>query len=137
MAGCGVKASCAHNETTPIGYEAMIDKVSCHDLHAKMLRILGFDHEKFTYPYQGEQRRLSNIKKPGTKVMKELLALTLRSLCEKIATLLFIARHAHTLHHREHILPDLTFFNVRCRQQQRRAFARAQWQTLPLMPLAA
>jgi uncharacterized protein (DUF1501 family) len=74
MAGGGVNAGHAHGETDPIGYEAMIDKVSCHDLHATMLHLLGFDHEKFSYPHQGALHRLSNITKPGTKVVKELLA---------------------------------------------------------------
>jgi hypothetical protein len=74
MAGGGVNAGHAHGETDPIGYEAMIDKVSCHDLHATMLHLLGFDHEKLTYPHQGALHRLSNITKPGTRVVKELLA---------------------------------------------------------------
>jgi ssRNA-specific RNase YbeY (16S rRNA maturation enzyme) len=39
-----------------------------------MLHLLGFDHEKFSYPHQGALHRLSNITKPGTKVVKELLA---------------------------------------------------------------
>ena len=74
MAGGGVKGGYSHGETDPIGYEAMIDKVSCHDLHATMLKLLGFDHEKFTFPHQGAQHRLSNITKPGTKVVDKIIA---------------------------------------------------------------
>jgi hypothetical protein len=36
--------------------------------------LLGFDHEKFTYPHQGAMHRLTNITKGGTKVIKQLLA---------------------------------------------------------------
>ncbi len=74
MAGGGVKGGYSHGETDPIGYEAMIDKVSCHDLHATMLKLLGFDHEKFTFPHQGARHRLSNITKPGTKVVDKIIA---------------------------------------------------------------
>jgi hypothetical protein len=44
MAGGGVKAGTSYGETDPIGYEAIKDKVSVHDLHATMLHLLGFDH---------------------------------------------------------------------------------------------
>lgn len=70
MAGGGVKAGTSYGETDPIGYEAMKDKVSVHDLHATMLHLLGFDHEKLTFPFQGVGQRLTNITKPGTKVVK-------------------------------------------------------------------
>lgn len=74
MAGGGVKAGHSHGETDPVGYEAMVDKVSAHDLHATMLHLLGFDHERFTYPSQGAQHRLTNITKAGTKVVQSIIA---------------------------------------------------------------
>jgi hypothetical protein len=74
MAGGGVKAGTTYGETDPIGYEAIKDKVSVQDLHATMLHLLGFDHEKLTFPFQGVGQRLTNITKPGTKVVKGLLA---------------------------------------------------------------
>jgi hypothetical protein len=74
MAGGGVKAGTSYGETDPIGYEAIRDKVSVHELHATMLHLLGYDHEKFTFPFQGVGQRLTNITKPGTKVIKGLLA---------------------------------------------------------------
>lgn len=74
MAGGGVKSGLSFGETDPIGYEAMIDKVSVHDLHATILHLLGFDHEMFTYPSQGANQRLTNITKTGTKVVKGILA---------------------------------------------------------------
>jgi len=74
MAGGGVKAGTSYGETDPIGYEAIKDKVSVHDLHATMLHLLGYNHEKFTFPFQGVGQRLTNITKTGTKVVKGVLA---------------------------------------------------------------
>jgi hypothetical protein len=74
MAGGGVKQGFSHGEMDPIGYEAMTNKVSLHDFHATVLNLLGFDHEKFTYPSQGTNQRLSNITRPGSKVVKDLFA---------------------------------------------------------------
>ncbi len=74
MAGGGVKAGTSYGETDPIGYEAVKDKVSLHDLHATMLHLLGFNHEKFSFPFQGVGQRLTNITKPGTKVVTGVLA---------------------------------------------------------------
>jgi hypothetical protein len=74
MAGGGVKPGITHGESDPIGYEAMTDKVSVHDLHATLMHLMGFDHEKLTYPSQGVNQRLSNITKPGTKIVKGILA---------------------------------------------------------------
>lgn len=74
MAGGGVKAGTSYGETDPIGYEAIQDKVSVHDLHATMMQLMGFDHEKLTYPSQGAPQRLTNITKPGSKVVKGILA---------------------------------------------------------------
>ncbi len=74
MAGGGVKPGISYGETDPIGYEAMTDKVSVHDLHATMMHLMGFDHEKFTYPSQGVPQRLTNITKPGSQVVNNILA---------------------------------------------------------------
>ena len=74
MAGGGVKPGLTYGETDPIGYEAIVDKVSVHDLHATMLHMMGFDHEKLNFPFQGVPQRLTNITKTGTKIIKGLLA---------------------------------------------------------------
>lgn len=74
MAGGGVKPGLSYGETDPIGYEAIKDKVSLHDLQATMMHLMGFDHERFTYPASGVPQRLTNITKPGTKVVTDLLA---------------------------------------------------------------
>jgi ssRNA-specific RNase YbeY (16S rRNA maturation enzyme) len=52
----------------------MTDKVSVHDFHATVLHLMGFDHEKLSYPSQGVNQRLSNITKTGTKVVKGIIA---------------------------------------------------------------
>ncbi|MEO5917708.1 MAG: DUF1501 domain-containing protein [Luteolibacter sp.] len=74
MAGGGVKPGISYGETDPIGYEAIKDKVSIHDLHATMLHLMGFDHEKLTFPSNGAPQRLTNITKPGSKIVKGVIA---------------------------------------------------------------
>lgn len=74
VAGGGVKPGLSYGETDPIGYEAVTGRVSVHDLHATMLRLMGFDHEQLTYLNQGAPQRLTNITKPGTKVIEEIIA---------------------------------------------------------------
>jgi uncharacterized protein (DUF1501 family) len=74
MAGGGVKGGYSHGETDDLGYAAAVDKVSVHELHATMLHLLGFDHLKLTYPSQGLAQRLTNVTKPGTKVVEKILA---------------------------------------------------------------
>lgn len=74
MAGGGVKGGYSHGETDPVGYTAVRDRVSVHDFHATVLHLLGFDHEKFTFPFQGANHRLTNFTKSGTRVVHELIA---------------------------------------------------------------
>lgn len=61
LAGGGIKGGVSHGETDELGYNAVIDKVSVHDLHATMLHLLGIDHERFTYKYQGLDMRLTGV----------------------------------------------------------------------------
>ncbi len=61
MAGGGVKGGVAHGETDEFGYRAVKDKVHIHDLHATQLALLGFDHEKLTYRYNGRDFRLTDV----------------------------------------------------------------------------
>ena len=53
------------------GYRAEEQPISVHDLHATILHLLGFDHEKFTYRYAGRDFRLTDVH--GT-VVKSLIA---------------------------------------------------------------
>ncbi len=71
LAGGGVKGGISHGETDELGYNAVIDKVSVHDLHATMLHLLGIDHERFTYKFQGLDMRLTGVE--PTRVVKEIL----------------------------------------------------------------
>lgn len=61
MAGGGVKGGHAHGETDDYGYEAVIDPVHVHDLHATILHLLGLDHERLTYRHAGRDFRLTDV----------------------------------------------------------------------------
>ena len=52
MAGGGVKKGVTYGETDEIGFTGVSGRSSVHDVHATMLHLLGFDHEKFTYEFQ-------------------------------------------------------------------------------------
>ncbi|MEM1085779.1 MAG: DUF1501 domain-containing protein [Verrucomicrobiota bacterium] len=73
MAGGGVKPGFSYGETDPLGYEAVVDKVSAHDFHATLMTLLGFDHKRLTYPFQGLEQRLTNVTK-HSRVVKEVIA---------------------------------------------------------------
>lgn len=74
MAGGGSKGGLSYGQTDDMGYQALVDRVSVHDLHATMLALLGFDHQRLTYPYRGVNQRLSNVTRPGSRVISELIA---------------------------------------------------------------
>ncbi|MBX3443272.1 MAG: DUF1501 domain-containing protein [Planctomyces sp.] len=61
LAGGGVKGGQVHGATDEFGFKAVEDRVSVHDLHATMLRLLGFDHEKLTYRFAGRDFRLTDV----------------------------------------------------------------------------
>jgi len=71
MAGGGVKGGYVHGATDDLGFQAVEKKVHVHDLHATLLYLLGFDHERFTYRYAGRDFRLTDVH--GT-VVKDLIA---------------------------------------------------------------
>jgi hypothetical protein len=60
LAGGGVKGGTAYGATDEFGARAMTDKVHIHDLHATLLALLGFDHTKLTYRYNGRDFRLTD-----------------------------------------------------------------------------
>jgi arylsulfatase A-like enzyme len=74
LAGGGVKPGFSYGETDEFGYQSVIDKVSVHDLHATMLHLLGYDHLKFSYPVSGVNMRLTNVTKPGSRVVQSVVA---------------------------------------------------------------
>ena len=61
LAGGGVKGGQVHGATDEFGFAAVEDRVSVHDLHATMLKLLGFDHEKLTYRFAGRDFRLTDV----------------------------------------------------------------------------
>ena len=61
MAGGGVKGGLTFGETDHMGYRVIEGKVHIHDLHATILHLLGFDHEKLTYRYNGRDFRLTDV----------------------------------------------------------------------------
>ncbi|HEV2947005.1 MAG TPA: DUF1501 domain-containing protein [Gemmataceae bacterium] len=61
MAGGGVVGGKVIGATDDLGFRAVTDKVHVHDLHATMLSLLGLDHERLTYLFEGRQRRLTDI----------------------------------------------------------------------------
>ncbi len=71
MAGGGVKGGYVHGATDEFGFKAVDKPVHVHDLHATMLRLLGFDHEKFTYRHAGRDFRLTDV---HGKVIGEIIA---------------------------------------------------------------
>ncbi|WP_200974495.1 DUF1501 domain-containing protein [Echinicola sp. 20G] len=61
MAGGGVKPGLSFGETDEIGYYGIKDRVHVHDLQATILHLLGMDHEKLTYQFQGRDFRLTDV----------------------------------------------------------------------------
>jgi hypothetical protein len=61
LAGGGVKGGQVHGATDEFGFQAVEKRVHVHDLHATILRLLGFDHTKLTYRYAGRDFRLTDV----------------------------------------------------------------------------
>lgn len=70
MAGGGIKPGITYGATDELGYSAEKDIVHVHDFHATMLNLLGIDHEKFTYRYQGRDFRLTDV---HGKILKDII----------------------------------------------------------------
>jgi len=71
LAGGGVKGGVHHGRTDDFGYKAVEDRVDVHDLQATVLHLLGLDHEKLTYRFNGRDHRLTDV---SGHVIKEVLA---------------------------------------------------------------
>jgi hypothetical protein len=71
LAGGGVRGGYVHGATDEFGFKAVENPVHVHDLHATLLKLLGFDHERFTYRYAGRDFRLTDV---HGKVVQELIA---------------------------------------------------------------
>jgi hypothetical protein len=71
LAGGGVKGGISHGETDEIGYHSVVDRMHVNDLHATILRLLGLDHERLTFKYNGRRFRLTDV---GGKVITKIIA---------------------------------------------------------------
>jgi arylsulfatase A-like enzyme len=60
-AGGGIKPGMTYGKTDDYGYNVTENPVSVHDLHATMLKLLGVDHTRLTYRYQGRDFRLTDV----------------------------------------------------------------------------
>jgi len=71
MAGGGVKKGFSYGETDEIGYHAVSGKVDPFDIQATILHLMGFNHETFTYPFQGRPFRLTDV---AGRVIHDIIA---------------------------------------------------------------
>jgi hypothetical protein len=72
MAGGGAKAGSVYGETDDFSYNIVKDPVHIRDFHATVMKLLGIDHEKFTYKYQGLDQKLTGVEE--AKVVQGLIA---------------------------------------------------------------
>jgi hypothetical protein len=70
MAGAGIKGGMSYGNTDELGYNAVENPVHVHDFHATMLHLLGVDHKKLTYRFQGRDFRLTDV---SGEVVKEII----------------------------------------------------------------
>ncbi len=61
LAGGGIRGGCVHGATDEFGFRAAQDTVHVHDLHATILHLLGFDHERLTFRHAGRDFRLTDV----------------------------------------------------------------------------
>jgi uncharacterized protein (DUF1501 family) len=71
LAGGGVRRGYTHGETDELGFNVSRDPVHVHDLNATILHLLGFDHTRLTYRFQGRDFRLTDV---AGKVVNEILS---------------------------------------------------------------
>jgi len=71
LAGAGIKGGIVRGKTDDYGAKVIEDEVHVHDLHATILHLLGFDHEKLTYRHAGRDFRLTDV---AGSVVREILA---------------------------------------------------------------
>jgi hypothetical protein len=72
MAGGGSRPGTIYGETDDFSYNIVKDPVHIHDFHATVLNLLGFDHDRFSYRYQGLDQKLTGVE--PARVIRELIA---------------------------------------------------------------
>jgi hypothetical protein len=73
MAGGGIRGGTVYGATDDFGFRATENPVQVRDLHATILHLLGLQHDKLTYYFQGLQQRLTQID-GDSRVIREILA---------------------------------------------------------------
>ena len=71
FAGGGIKGGVQYGASDEFGYKATENRVAAHDLHATILKLMGFDHEQLTYRFNGRDFRLTDV---AGEVVEELIA---------------------------------------------------------------
>jgi hypothetical protein len=71
MAGAGVKPGISYGETDDFSYNVVKDPVHLSELNATILHLMGIDHRRLTYKFQGLDQRLTGVEE--RRVIKELL----------------------------------------------------------------
>ena len=71
MAGGGVKGGINYGKTDELGFEAVENRVHLHDLHATILHLMGLNHEKLTYRFNGRDYRLTDV---GGQLIRDILS---------------------------------------------------------------
>lgn len=71
LAGGGTRGGYVHGATDEFGFKAVENRVHVHDLHATLLKLLGFDHERLTYRWAGRDFRLTDV---HGRIIQELIA---------------------------------------------------------------
>jgi hypothetical protein len=71
LAGGGIKGGVSHGESDEVGYKAAVNRVHLNDLHATILHLLGIDHTRLTYKYNGRDFRLTDV---AGEVIRPILA---------------------------------------------------------------
>jgi hypothetical protein len=72
LAGAGVRGGLVYGASDDLGYAAVENVCTVHDLHATMLHLLGIDHRSFSVKFQGLDVRLTGVE--GARVIHDILA---------------------------------------------------------------
>ena len=72
MAGGGVKPGFTYGATDEMGYNIVQDPVEVRDLQATIVRLLGFDHQKLSVPFQGLDQKITGVK--PTRIIHDVIA---------------------------------------------------------------
>lgn len=69
MTGAGVKHGFSYGESDEFGFKAAVDKTTVYDFNARLLHLMGLDHERLSFYHNGLERRLTNVYRHVVKVV--------------------------------------------------------------------